>query len=418
MKIRTILFLLLGLSSTLVIQSCLRDRCSSTQNYVRFDPIFKTVSECRSDMQVEAPRPLKKPGKIYSYGTYLFINEKLEGIHVIDNSNPESPTPIAFYNIPGNVDMAILGNHLYADQYMDLLSIDISNLQAPQVVCRREDEFGLLGYDPIEGYIVDYEETNVTEEVDCASYNWGRTWFFEGDFAFINSDMLSSSSFGSVKAQAGISGSFARFALYDHYLYTVDNSDLNSYDLSDPSCPSQLSSIVAGWNIETIFPWKNMLFLGSQNAVWVYDNTNPAEPEQLTVFWHATGCDPVVCDEDYAYVTVHDGTTCNGSVNQLNVVSIDKLPDATLFASYEMKRPLGLAVTENYLYLCDDGLKIYDKQNPGALEQLSHLSNIESYDVIALDETHLMLIGPGGFYQFDVTDGANPVEISHIPVHN
>ena len=414
MKIHSIVFLLFGLGLTIGLTSCLRDRCTSTQHFVRFDPVFKTVSECRADMSVEAARPLENPGKIYVWGDYLLINEKLEGIHLIDNSTPSSPTPLAFWRIPGNMDMAIRNGILYADQYMDLLSIDLSNIQQPQQVCRREAEFELYGFDPTRGYIVDYTETEVTEEVDCEDFNWGNPWFFEGDVLFLSDVTVANSGSESAKAQAGIGGSFARFGLYDHYLYTVDHSTLNTYDLNNPACPTLLNSTVVGWNIETLFPWKNMLFIGSQNAVWVYDNSNPAQPVELTVFWHATGCDPVVCDENYAYVTIHDGTTCNGDINQLNVISIDQLPDSDLFATYEMKRPLGLAVTENYLYLCDDGLKIYDKQNPGALQLLSHIRNIESYDVIALSESRLLLIGPGGFYQYNTSDPENPVLVSQI----
>ena len=111
------------------MSGCLRDECTSTRTYVRFDPIYKLPVDFRIGISAESPRTLHKPGKIYAFGTYLFINELHEGIHVIDNTNPASPQNIAFWKIPGNVDMAIRGNHLYADQYVDLLTIDISEVQ-------------------------------------------------------------------------------------------------------------------------------------------------------------------------------------------------------------------------------------------------------------------------------------------------
>ncbi|MCY7351152.1 MAG: hypothetical protein LH606_10850 [Cytophagaceae bacterium] len=85
---------------------------------------------------VTAPQPLKNPGKIYVQGTYLFVNEINRGIHVIDNQQPTAPRTIAFLSIPGNVDMAVKGTMLYADNATDLVAIDISSPEAVRVVKR------------------------------------------------------------------------------------------------------------------------------------------------------------------------------------------------------------------------------------------------------------------------------------------
>ncbi|MFN0217147.1 MAG: LVIVD repeat-containing protein [Saprospiraceae bacterium] len=404
-----------GITMATALSGCLRDECSSKRSFVRYDPIYKTVSECRVGISVQAPREMRKPGKIYALGNFLFINEKQEGIHVVDNSNPANPQKIAFWSIPGNVDMAIRNNILYADQYIDLLTIDINDIQNPQVVCRSENAFPLFGFDPYRGILVDYQKTNITEEVDCDQQN---NWFRRDDVLFLEGDMANENYNGnspSIPAGAGIGGSYARFTLFDEYLYTVDNNWLRSWSVASP-CASRLDSVLVGWNIETIFPWKNRLFVGSQTGVFIFNNTNPAHPVLETSFSHATGCDPVVCDDKYAYVTIHDGTNCNGTLNQLDVIGIEHLPATALLKTYQMKRPFGLSITPNFLFLCDDGLKIFDKSNPLQVKELSHLKAIEAYDVIALDEQHLLLIGDGGFYQFDVSNPRDPKQISHLPV--
>jgi len=81
-----------------------------------------------------------------------------------------------------------------------------------------------------------------------------------------------------------------------------------------------------------------------------------------------------------------------------------------------MTKPKGLSVYGNYLYLCDDGLKIFDKTDPLNLKQLSHLRNIATYDVIALNDTHILIVGDGGFFQYDVSNPKAPKQISHIRV--
>jgi hypothetical protein len=42
-----------------------------------------------------AAKPTVHAGKIYAYGNYLFQAEQNEGIHIIDNSNPQQAHKIA-----------------------------------------------------------------------------------------------------------------------------------------------------------------------------------------------------------------------------------------------------------------------------------------------------------------------------------
>ena len=411
---------LAGFAALAFFSGCLRDECESSRTYIRFDPVYKLPSEIRVDVTAGSPRELVNPGKIYVFGQYLFINERNEGIHVFDNADPRNPQPIAFWNIPGNTDMAIRGNSMYANQYVDMLTINIGDLQNPQLVCRSQDAFQSYGFNSQLGYHVDYLQTEVTENIPCNDNRWGQFWFQQGDVMFMSADMVqSAASNGNIKssplAAAGIGGSYARFALVDQYLYTIDNALLRSWSTIG-SCPTRVDSVWAGWNIETIFPWKNKLFIGSQTGVFIFDNSNPQLPVLETQFTHATGCDPVVCDDKNAYVTIHDGTTCNGTFNQLDILDIENLPTVNLEKTYSMKRPFGLAIDEKHLYLCDEGLKIFDKTDPLNLKSLSHTHGFDAYDVIVLSPEQLLLIGADGFYQFDVSDPANPKELSRILV--
>jgi len=92
---------------------CLKDNCSHT--YTIYTPIYQTLTDVRLNMKSNSAEEIKNPGKIYVLGNYIFLNELDKGIHVIDNRNPASPKNISFIDIPGNVDMAVTGNILYAD---------------------------------------------------------------------------------------------------------------------------------------------------------------------------------------------------------------------------------------------------------------------------------------------------------------
>jgi hypothetical protein len=120
------------------------------------------------------PQPIGNLGKIYYKAPYIFVNERFRGIHVYDNSDPTQPIPIAFIQIFGSEDIAIKGNILYADNYTDLVAIDISDINNVKVVSRVKDLYsreakaypeGFSGYfecvEEDKGFVVGWEETEL-----------------------------------------------------------------------------------------------------------------------------------------------------------------------------------------------------------------------------------------------------------------
>ena len=112
---------------SVLFSGCLKDTCKHTNIYTWFEPLYKTTAEVRANIKSNPAREIKTPGKIVIIGNYIFLTEVDKGIHVIDNTNPSSPKNIAFIDIPGNIDLAVKGNTLYADFYCDLVTLDISN---------------------------------------------------------------------------------------------------------------------------------------------------------------------------------------------------------------------------------------------------------------------------------------------------
>jgi hypothetical protein len=99
--------------------------CAPAPRAVRITHTVKCMqlAELRSSFAVEAPRALTQSGRIFLHGNLLMISEPFKGIHVFDNSDPASPVAAAFLNIPGNTDIAVKDNYLYADSAVDLLTI-------------------------------------------------------------------------------------------------------------------------------------------------------------------------------------------------------------------------------------------------------------------------------------------------------
>jgi len=114
---KKIIFLLIVLSSVAFK--------SSEPNYYAFTPVFMERSEMEKAVRIESPIPIKNPGKIYIWNSYIFINEKYKGFHVIDNVNPATPINKAFLHIDGCLDIAIKNNFIYADNAVDLIVLQM-----------------------------------------------------------------------------------------------------------------------------------------------------------------------------------------------------------------------------------------------------------------------------------------------------
>lgn len=405
------------------LSSCLKDDCERTVTYINYNPVYKSIAEIRAGEVVnETSRELCEPGKIYFYNNYIFINEAREGVHVIDNTSPESPANIGFISIPGNEDIAIKGGFLYANSYIDLLTIDISDVQNAVLVERTESVFPPIWEDiQNEQVLMYYEEQEITEKMDCETFGalrqdanggWWGCWNCPFNVAFDDFGWLENSGGpaaggGGGGAPAGVGGSMARFTIINDYLYVVDDQNLNLFNISTPNSPQAGNVISLGWGIETIFPYQDKLFIGSNSGMFIYDNSTPENPSYISEFQHARACDPVFVKDNYAYVTLRDGTFCEGFNNQLDLVDITDITNPVLEKTFPLQNPHGLSIKGDNLFVCEGahGVKVFDISNPKTLDerQLDQVKDGHAFDAIVLPGAGntLLIVGEDGFYQYN-----------------
>lgn len=392
-------FFALILACVFLLQSCFKD--TATRTYTMYSPVYKTVAHVRSEIKSEAPTPVINPGKIFLLGNYIFLNEIDKGVHVIDNINPSAPVNKYFIAIPGNLDLAVKGNTLYADLYRDLITLDISDPTNVYVKNITDNVFPRRQY--LNGFwgdttrvIVDWIKKDTTISADQ-----GPIWIMAERVALDNAQFAASSKAPSV----GVSGSMARFTLLNNYLYTVTSTDLHVFNISQPDNPVYTNKVAVGWQIETIYPFRNHLFIGSQTGMFIYNADNPAAPTKVSMFSHATVCDPVIADNDFAYVTLRTGTNCRGVLNQLDILDIQNLQSPVMVKSYRLTNPHGLSKADNILFICDGtaGLKVYDATRVTDLKLLKTLEGIHAYDVIAQNNL-AVVVAKDGLYQYDYSN--------------
>jgi hypothetical protein len=404
------------------------DKCQVTNTYVYYEPVYTTTAAIRNAVKLLPAQEIKSPGKIYFKDGFLFINEPDKGIHIIDNSNPATPVPKSFLNIPGNVDLAIKGNVLYADSYVDLVAFDISNIQDVKEIKRVEGVFSHVlfsgfYYDDSRGVVTDFKEVktiNVVEDAcDLVLQPWGGI-YYEGGLAMLAfSARADASPQVTAPTSTGMAGSMSRFALTPDYLYALDGSFLNIIEVKNATAPENRNQVSVNWDTETLFHYENTLFVGSQTGMYIMSLQEPEWPSLVKKYEHVRSCDPVVVEGDYAYVTLRDGNTCAGFVNQLEVIDISTLEDPKLLHTYPMTHPFGLGIDNGTLFICDDddGLKIFDASDVSKISEslLAQYQDINAYDIIPFQNI-AMVIGSDGLYQYDYSDLSSIKLISQIPI--
>lgn len=409
----------LFLGALFFLQGCVKDNCDQTLTYTFFRPVYKTKEAVRANIKSNAPRQVERPGKLYMRGSYIFLNEIDKGIHVIDNANPANPRNVAFIDIPGSMDLAVKGNTLYADLYTDLVALDITD---PSGVTLERVVEGVFPHRLwASGFwadttkvITEWIQTDTTIKVDCSRSNL----MFSDRSVLMNYSATGGPSGGSAASSPyGMGGSMARFAIVNERLYTVGLSDLSVFNITTTTQPRFVNTRRVGMSIETIYPFKDNLFIGSTSGMFIYNINSPDNPSLTGQFGHVRSCDPVIADDNNAYVTLRSGTACEGFTNQLEVLKLNSFTNPSLVKTYQLTNPHGLSKDGSTLFICDGrgGLKIYNASDVQNLQLLSTINGIETYDVIASNNVALV-VAKDGLYQYDYSNLSNIRLLSKMTV--
>jgi hypothetical protein len=412
--------------AVLALGGC-KDSVTEMVTYKVNEPVFLSTEAFRSSVKVtNEKRQITNIGKMCFYKDYLYISEPEKGIHIIDNRNPSSPQIVGFIELLGNADLAIRNDRLYADSYIDLVWFDVSNPAQPSLTGRLDSIFP--GAFPITNnqYSIDYQKcvdgqkTGIvvgwnmkvkTEEV--THYTGG--WWGEKEFA-----MNDAASYTNAPS-TGVNGSMSRFTIYNGNLYSVIRNTMNIFDLTGEQPKKAAENVYLGWNVETIFSYKDNMFMGTPTGLVIYSVADPLKPVYQSSISHVYGCDPVVVDNDLAYVTVHStGNFCGQNANELEIIDVADVKKPKLLVSYGMKSPKGLGIDNGKLFLCDEGLKVFTITKPETLlaNMVVHYSGMDGYDLIPFNNT-LMMMADDGIYQYSYSSSNEIKLLSKLPIiHN
>ena len=399
------------------------DSADVTVTYTRGTAIYGDMTSVRNTpISGPARGNIVDAGKMFSSNDLLLIGEEGEGIHVFNNADPENPVAVGFLNIPGNREFYVSGNTIFAESLYDMVKIDISDPLSPRIESRLENAISAELVNLQGETLIGFEFETITEQVNKDDDIYDQILqsagplYFDYEANLIPPSAVPTSFAGNSNSAIG---SINRIAEMNGYVYVIGNSKLSVYD--NTGAFQQIYSEFVGWQMETVFPFNDRLFIGTRNSVDIYNVSDPANPQYESGFWHATSCDPVYPVEgDIAYATLRTGDEafCPGDDNALVVLDVATLSFPSQIQEITMESPYGLTMIGDRLYVGEgaNGLKIFDASDRRNLSLIEHDRSIQAYDVLAhpVWSNIVMIAGPEGFTQYRIEGGDIRTEISTI----
>lgn len=226
----------------------------------------------------------------------------------------------------------------------------------------------------------------------------------------ITNDTSSSTNGGSPT----LNGSYAKILKVGDFIYTIDREQLVTFKKVNGKL-DQIDKQNVGFAIENIYSLNNLLFIGSERAMFIYKIDDEGIPKKRSetayqAMPEVTACDPVIAQGDYAYVTLHTLTQEGGcsrtiAVNQLRIYDVKDIDNPVLLSTTTMNGPKGLGVKGDYLFVCDanEGVVVFDVSQKEKPVETNRISGFVGFDLI-VNGDKLTVVGKKEIRQFDISN--------------
>lgn len=214
-----------------------------------------------------------------------------------------------------------------------------------------------------------------------------------------------------------LSGSYANLIAVGDFLYVIGETDLITYEQNEDKSLNEIDRQVLGLDLESLYYRSGVLFVGSSQRMYILSLTTDFIPvlQSRTQYSDLSGaldhCDPIVADQEVAYVSLSSSLQTNDDgcgVSEVNIVrayDITDLNAPTEISEVTMESPKGLALDGDLLFVCEsqNGLKVLDVSDPRNPTELYHFPDFETRDAVATG-TSVLIVGPNNLYEYDYSD--------------
>jgi len=215
-------------------------------------------------------------------------------------------------------------------------------------------------------------------------------------------------------SSSGKGGSMARFAIAANHLYLVDYGTLEVYDITGTSAVKK-KSMEVGFGVETIFPYKDKLFIGSRDGMFIYSIADPSNPIKLGSALHVRSCDPVVANDNYSYVTLQGSGFCGAAQDGLYIYDIKDVMNPKQLSLLPLQSPFGLGLKDSVVFICRAslGLTAVNVKDPSKPKELYTVKDATYVDVIPIDQVLICYV-TDGLLLYDISNLEKIVKLGSV----
>lgn len=213
----------------------------------------------------------------------------------------------------------------------------------------------------------------------------------------------------------GVGGSLAKFTVIGNYLYAVSSHYLYTIDISDPAHPTKVNQSTLTFDMETIYPFKNRLFIGSRTGLYIYSIDTASNPRLIGEATHGRSCDPIIANDSVSYTTLKGNSFCGPATSGLYVHDVRNLSQPVLKKTIAISDPAGLGMNDSALYVCcsSAGLKVFSIQNPYDPVEVRMIAGASFTDVIVYNDILICWVGDG-IILYDISNKLQPSFITKV----
>ena len=241
-----------------------------------------------------------------------------------------------------------------------------------------------------------------------------RNWIVFGILFILIISCEKNNSAAADASSTGKGGSMARFTIASNHLYLVDYSNIEVYDISGGTAVKK-NRISVGFGVETIFPYKDKLFIGSRDGMFIYSIADPSLPKLLGSALHVRSCDPVVADDNYSYVTLQGSGRCGAAQDGLYIYDIKDVMKPKQLSLLPLNSPFGLGLQDSVVFICrgSNGLTAVNVKNPSNPKVMYTMNDATYIDVIPYDQLLICYVSDG-LLLYDISNLEKIIKMGNV----
>jgi len=226
---------------------------------------------------------------------------------------------------------------------------------------------------------------------------------------------------------SAISGKYNTMKIIGDYIYAVTDSELVTIDRSDAENSIEIDRQQISSRIENLYEAEGVLFVGSEVDMHIFKVADNGIPELQSSTQHIAFsdevevCDPVVANQDIAYVTLSsvqpdNSQPCGGEIviDELRTYDVSDLTAPKLVNVQEMNSPQGLSIDGDLLFVTNlhANTMVYQVDHAGSTDLVAFIPG-GAHDVFAANGK-VLIVSKTEIKQYDYSNVSDIIHYATI----